>query len=261
MLSVYLKCHWSITGCINCYIKRLLSKIEIMKKSIVFTFLIVCCIAANAQQKWFTTYQDSVDLVKDAKMITDRFTKDLKTIDPTIKFEIKSILNTTPYLIFFYKDTANIPLWDQVIPEQKQFFYQLAGSESKGKKMFGAFFNGFYLPHELGHAFEFVLHGQIPNSYESEYIANTIGFLWWKKQHRDEELKQCYDYAKKMWAQLPNPVPVGSTIEEYFSKNYEQATRDPFVYGYLQFKQFIDIYENKGLPNFDTFIKKELHKK
>jgi len=41
-------------------------------------------------------------------------------------------------------------------------------------------FNGFYLPHELGHAFEYILHGDIKNSYESEYQANTIGFLWWK---------------------------------------------------------------------------------
>jgi hypothetical protein len=214
-----------------------------------------------AQKKWFTTYQDSVALVKDATIITKTFTKDLKKIDPTFKFDIKTVLNTTPYLIFFYKDAANIPLWEQVIPEQKQFFYQLAGSESEGKKAFGLFFNGFYLPHELGHAFEFVLRGKINSSYESEYLANTIGFLWWKKQHRDAELKQCYEYAKKMWAQLPNPVPEGSNVGEFFSKNYEEATKDPFVYGYLQFKQFIDIYENKSLPDFDTFIKEELKKK
>jgi len=232
-----------------------------MKKITTIVVLLWLSNNAVAQKKWFTTYQDSVALVKDATIITKTFTKDLKKIDPTFKFDIKTVLNTTPYLIFFYKDAANIPLWDQVIPEQKQFFYQLAGSESEGKKAFGLFFNGFYLPHELGHAFEFVLRGNINNSYESEYLANTIGFLWWKKQHRDAELKQCYEYAKKMWSQLPNPVPEGSTVGEFFSKNYEEATKDPFVYGYLQFKQFIDIYENKNLPDFDTFIKEELKKK
>lgn len=232
-----------------------------MKKSILLIALILLSITTNAQKKWFTTYQDSVALVKDANAITKKFTKDLKKIDPTFKFEIKTVLNTTPYLIFFYKDAANIPLWEQVIPEQKQFFYQLGGNETEGKKIFGLFFNGFYLPHELGHAFEYILHGEIKNSYESEYQANTIGLLWWKKQHRDAELKQCYEYAKKMWAQLPNPVPEGSTVEEYFAQNYEQATKDPFIYGYLQFKQFIDIYENKNLPDFDTFIKEELKKK
>ncbi|WP_298393514.1 hypothetical protein [Flavobacterium sp.] len=231
-----------------------------MKKT-ALAFILLITTMSNAQKKWFLTYQDSVALVKDATSITKKFTKDLKKIEPTIQFNIKAKLNTTPYLIFFYKDAANIPLWEQVIPEQKQFFYQLGGNETEGKKIFGLFFNGFYLPHELGHAFEFTIYGQIPGSYESEYLANTIGFLWWKKQKRDKELKLCYEYAKKMWSQLPNPVPNGTTIKDYFSKNYEEATQDPFVYGYLQFKQFIDIYEATNLPDFDTFIKKELKKK
>lgn len=231
-----------------------------MKKTTLILFLAITSISFG-QKKWFSTYQDSIALVKDANAITQKFTSDLKKIDPTIKFDIKTILNTTPYLIFFYKDAANIPLWEQVIPEQKQFFYQLAGNEPEGKKIFGLFFNGFYLPHELGHAFDYILHGEVKNSYESEYLANTIGLLWWKKQHRDTELKLCYEYAKKTWTQLPNPVPEGSTVEKYFAENYEQATQDPFVYGYLQFKQFIDLYESKNLPDFDAFIKNELNKK
>lgn len=231
-----------------------------MRKTALLFALLLSSILFG-QEKWFTTYQDSITLVSDANLITKKFTNDLQKIDSNFKFEVKTILNTTPYLIFFYKDTANIPLWEQVIPDQKQFFYQLAGSESEGKKVFGLFFNGFYLPHELGHAFELALYGEIPGSYESEYFANTIAILWWKKQNRNEELKKCYEAAKKMWSQLPNPIPEGSTAEEYFSKNYEQASQDPFVYGYLQFKQFIDIYETKNLPDFETFIKNEFEKK
>ena len=60
-----------------------------------------------------------------------------------------------------------------------------------------------------------------------------------------------------MFLKLPNPVPKGSTIEEYFSKNYEEASANPYVYGYMQFKQFIEIYEDKNLPDFDTFIKQQ----
>ncbi len=223
--------------------------------ALLFSFLMF------GQKKWFTTYQDSIALVSDANEITNLFTKDLKKSAPQLQFEVKTILNTTPYLIFFYKDAANIPLWEQVIPDQKQFFYQLAGSESEGKKMFGLFFNGFYLPHELGHAFEFALYGEIPGSYSSEYFANTVAILWWKKQNRHADLKSCYVAAKKMWSQLPNPVPEGQTIEAYFSENYEKATQNPFVYGYLQFKQFIDIYETKNLPDFDSFIRITLKNK
>lgn len=220
------------------------------------TFLLFLFITqfSFSQKQWFTTYSDSIALVKDANNITASFTKDIKKISPKLKFDIKTVLNTTPYLIFFYKDAANIPLWEQVIPEQKQFFYELGGSEAEGKRIFGLFFNGFYLPHELGHALEFMLYGQIEGSYQSEYLANTIAILWWKKHHRNAELQLCYEAAKKMFAQLPNPVPEGSTIEEFFGKNYEEASQNPYVYGYLQFRQFIEIYERKDLPDFDAFI-------
>lgn len=231
-----------------------------MKKTALLLLSLTTTIAFG-QQKWFSTYQDSIALVKDAETITKKFTKDLKKLDANFKFDIKTVLNTTPYLIFFYKDAANIPLWEQVIPEQKQFFYTIAGNETNGKEVFGLFFNGFYLPHELGHAFDFVLHGQTMGSYKGEYFANTVALLWWKKQHREKELKRCYEYARKMWGQLPNPVPQGMTIEDYFSQNYEKASQDPLIYGYMQFKQFIEIYEDKTLPDFDTFIKREMLKK
>ena len=230
-----------------------------MKKIFILSFVLSIQFGM-AQKNWFKTYSDSIALVKDAQMITQSFTKDIKKLNKNLKYDIKTVLHTTPYLIYFYKDAANIPLWEQVIPEQKQFFYEIAGSEAEGKKIFGLFFNGFYLPHELGHAYEFTLKGETNGSYKGEYFANTVAILWWKKHHKNNELQQCYEAAKKMWAKLPNPVPEGSTIEEYFSKNYEEASANPYVYGYMQFKQFIEIYEDNSLPDFDTFIKQQSEK-
>lgn len=50
------------------------------------------------------------------------------------------------------------------------------------------------------------------------------------------------------------------TIEEYFLKNYEKASEDPYTYGYMQFKQFIEIYEDETLPGFNAFVEKYLQK-
>ncbi|QBN19107.1 hypothetical protein [Flavobacterium nackdongense] len=231
-----------------------------MKKTILLFLLVLTQIGVAQEKIWFKTYSDTISLVNDGQAITKAFTADIKSIKKDFTFNIKTVLHTTPYLIYFYKDAANIPFWDQVIPEQKQFFNEIAGSEAEGKAIFGLFFNGFYLPHELGHAFEYQLQGETIGGYQGEYFANTIAILWWRKQHREAELKQCYEAAKKMWAKLPNPIPVGSTIEEYFTKNYEQASQNPYVYGYMQFKQFIEIYENQNLPDFDTFIKQQFKK-
>lgn len=235
-----------------------------MKKTILFLSLILSTLQLFAQKEWFSLYTDSSKLVNDASKITADFKKDLEKIEPSINFSIKSVLNTTPYLIY-YDDrnfTANLPIWEQIIPPMKSFFYEVAGSEVEGKKVFGLFFNGFYLPHELGHAFQDVINnGPAELSYQNEYLANTIAILWWKKHKRNKELKICYEYAKKMWSNLPNPVPSNISEEEYFTKNYAKATQNPYVYGYMQFKQFIQIYEDKSLPDFDTFVKKYLEEK
>jgi len=232
-----------------------------MKKIILLSAILCSTCQLFAQKQWFNLYQDTTQLIRDAKTITDKFISDIKRIDPTVHFPIKSVLNTTPYLIYYdnLKLTANLPLWEQVIPQQKQFFYEVAGNEDQGRIAFGLFFNGFYLPHELGHALQDLANDKATGlSYQNEYLANTIAILWWKKQKRNKELKLCYEYAKKMHAKLPNPVPTDMNEENYFTVNYEKATQNPYVYGYMQFKQFIQIYEDKSLPDFDTYIQKYL---
>ncbi len=230
-----------------------------MKKVLLATSFVFIINVVTAQQKWFVKFTDSAQLISIAKNITAKFVKDVKKINPSIKFEINPILNTTPYLIFYNNEnnekTANLPIWQQVIKPQKQFFYEIAGSQLEGERIFGLFFNGFYLPHELGHALQEITEGRVKNSFESEYLANTIAILWWRKNKNKAELEQCYNAAKMIWEKLPNPVPSDSNIEEYFTANYEKASQNPYEYGYMQFKQFISIYEDKNLPNFDIFIK------
>jgi len=234
-----------------------------MKKTLILIAFLCASAPLFAQKNWFTLYQDSAKLTNDAIKITADFEKDIKKISPNLEFSVKSVLKTSPYLIYYnniYK-AAFLPIWEQVIPPQKNFFYEVAGSEEEGRKVFGLFFNGFYLPHELGHALQYASKDSAAGlSYRNEYLANTIAMLWWRKHKRDKELKLCYEYAKKVFSKLPNPVPSDMTEEEYFTKNYEQATRNPYVYGYMQFKQFIKIYEDKNLQEFDVFINNYLNK-
>lgn len=227
-----------------------------MKKPCILSFFIFCSITGFSQKNWFQTYADSASLVADAGIITQQFVNDIKKIDPAISFNPKTVLHTTPYLIYFAEGIANISLWEQVIPELKAFMYKFTGSEEAGKKMFGYFFNGFYLPHELGHGLtDAVKKAGLTGSYTNEYSANIIAMLWWRKHGREKDLEQCYEFTKKVFSQLPDPVPAGKTVEQYFTENYEEATQNPAVYGYMQFGQYIKIYEDKTLPDFDTFIK------
>ena len=163
-------------------------------------------------------------------------------------------------MIYYYDNTVNLPLWEQVIPELKGFFYELAGSEADGRKVFELFFNGYYLPHELAHAMQDSKEGSLSGSYQNEYFANTVAILWWRKQGNMRELKACYDYATKMLAKLPNPLPQNQTMDQYYTVNYEEAIQNPYNYGFLQFSQFVEIYEDKNLTDFDTFVRSYLNK-
>ncbi|MCP2038418.1 hypothetical protein [Chryseobacterium sp. HSC-36S06] len=181
------------------------------------------------------------------------FTVKVNAITPVMGVTPAAIVNTQPYLIFYsgQSNQVNLPVWREVIPEQKAFFAKLAGIAEEGEKMFGYFFNGFYVAHEMGHALQHASGKSDPNLYRNEYTANTIAILYWRKTGQTQELKQCYDYAKKMVKQLPNPFPEGEDPVQYFNEHYEELGADPYKYGFYQFAQFVKIYEDQSLGDFD----------
>lgn len=232
-----------------------------MKNLFLLTALI-CSYTCFSQKNFFRVYTDSVSLVQDANQIARNFTKDVNAIKPIFFNTPEAILNTKPYLIFYSPklNQVNLPIWEQVIPVQKKFFYELGGDLENGKEIFGLFFNGFFLPHELGHALQKALNIKENNLYQNEYFANIVAILYWRKENRNQELEACYTYAKKMVNQLPNPVPDGEDPIKYFNENYAQLGADPYKYGYYQFAQIIKIFEDKTLPNFEEYIRNYISK-
>jgi hypothetical protein len=234
-----------------------------MKKALLFLFLFVA-FHTKAQKHWFVLNPDSASLVANAGKISAAFVADVKVVDPNVEIKQSTILNTSPYLIYWDDSlhTVNIPMWSQVIPPQQEFFYKLAGSQESGKMVFGLFFNGFYLVHELGHAVEWseTAKGNKMTSsiYESEEFANELAILYWRKKGFSKELKECYDNAKIMLAKLDNPVPKGEDMLSFFSKNYEELTQDPYKYGYFQFDQFVRLYDASTKETFEGFLKAKL---
>lgn len=226
--------------------------------------ILLLCMAfaplVRAQQRLFMVYADPASWVGDANDFIKAFSRDVQKIKPGFVLETKAVLNTTPGLIFYndQDNTVNLPLWKEVIEPQQQFFYKLAGGETEGKKVFGLLFNGFYLPHELGHALQHAAGREPDNEYDKEYFANTIAVLYWRKQGRHKELEESYRYAKKYLRQLINPVPAGTDEKMYLTEHYGELTKDPYKYGYFEFSQLIRIYEDKTLPDFDTYVKRFL---
>lgn len=231
---------------------------KITKKALLILFTICIAIGSNAQEKWFSTFSDSNKLVKEADGIVNKVHVDIKKINPDIILPTtKVIKNTTPYLIYVDLEihTINLPLWSEVIPEQKAFFAEVAGGDVLAKEVFGLFFNGFYLVHEYGHAFAESNGKRFDNAFDSEYEANSFAILYWRSIKKHKELKSCYNFAKSMLQKLKNPVPANEDYKAYMTAHYDELSSDPYKYGYIQFSQFVEIYEKSNLGNFKTFVK------
>ncbi|RYG18390.1 MAG: hypothetical protein EOO07_09055 [Chitinophagaceae bacterium] len=230
-----------------------------MNKLLTLLFIIIG-FSSYSQKKLFCVYKDSASLVKDANDIVADFTAKVNSLRPVFDSQSVAILNTKPFLIFYSPkaNKVNLPIWYQVIPSQKKFFFELAGGEKQGEELFGLFFNGFYLPHEMAHALQHAAKIKAPNLYQNEYMANEIAILYWRKVKRSKELQKCYEYAKKIVKALPSPVPEGEDPIKYFNEHYAELGSDPYKYGYYQFAQFVKIYDDKTLKGFDEYIQEYL---
>ena len=225
-------------------------------RNLILILSIFVSFFGNAQNRWFSTYNDSIALKSDAEKIVRQFKQKVKSANPSIKLDDwKVVKNTSPYLIYIQYKTVNLPLWEEVIPQQKDFFTEVSGGKKNGEEVFGLFFNGFYLVHELGHGLGGSTGKEFDNAFDAEYNANKIAIVYWRKVGKKNKLQQCYTYAKKMLTHLKNPVPEGEDTKRYMTKHYEEFTSDPYKYGYIQFSQFVEIYEDKNLNDFETLMK------
>lgn len=234
-------------------------------KVLFFVFSIwVFSSTISAQNRWFETYDDSTLLVNDANLIVQEFAQKIASVRPDVMLLLdndtfrlsdnQAIKNTTPFLIFIDSTIIHLPFWEEVIPPQKEFFQELAGAEEKGKEVFGLLFNGFFLAHELGHSFFAFAGKQFSNAYDSEYEANKLGILYWKSSEEAIHLENCYHSVKMMLTQLENPVPEGENYKEYITQHYYELAADPFKYGYIQFKQIVEIFEDQSLPDLESYL-------
>lgn len=227
-----------------------------MRKIFIVTCLLFFFQVMQAQMNsWFTPYNDSSDLVNDANRIIQKMTNRIKEINPDIPLQpVVAIKNTQPFLIAIDSNTIHLPLWEEIHPNTREFLVNVSGGARESMIFFGLFFNGFYLVDEVGHSVLFSTKNITNTSYEGEWEANKLAILYWRDQGKDSLLNKCYQYAKKVLVMMKNPVPENEDIKNYLSKHYYDVAADPYQYGYIQMSQFIELYEDKNLSNFENYI-------
>ena len=215
-----------------------------------------------AQNQWFEIYTDTLSLNKASEKLTQDFEKQVSKIDSKITLNNpKSVFNAIGPFYNPENNTINLPIWN-LSPEMFQdFCITVMGNKNEGKELFGLFFNGFYVPHELGHALQFAADRRFDNEYDNEYNANIIAILYWKNRDKSAQLDKCYQYAIKALEKIPNPIPEGENEKLYFTNHYQDFGADPAKYAYIQFTQYIKAFKETENMNFTTYLESFLNPK
>lgn len=226
-----------------------------MKKSILIitTLLYVSTTGLYAQYKLFSLYADSASLADDAKPMVADFNKRINAIRPQLNYKVGFVVYTTPGMVYYAPKSKNVvtSLYHELPAEHKAFFATYSENDAEAKKFFAGFFNGFYIAHELAHGLVAAYGLNDPKAmYQEELEANIVAMNYWHSVGKSAELEQCYRFAKAFLEKVPDPVPNDAENRiKWFNEHYWELGPQPEKYGYFQFSQFVNIYENyKRIP-------------
>lgn len=220
--------------------------------------LLVFSSSLLAQNKVFEVYTDSTLLCKENDALIADIENRVKAIDITFSFKgLKTITDDSPGGYFLYgQNVIHHATWDIEEKFIGQLATELTGSKEKGKEFVGLFVHGFFLAHEVGHAMQFHTNNwKNENLFANEYQASEIALLYWISKGKKKELDKCYELAKLVVSTAENPFPENVDIEKYFTEHYNEFLQNPKKYGYVMFTQIVKVFEDKSLPDFDTYVK------
>lgn len=232
-----------------------------MKHLFTLCVLVFVSHIALAQNKLFQLFTDSTALKRENNLLIKDFEAQVKIIKPSINFNgLKTITKDSLYAGYYLPKDNSIYLstWNVTPKMIKDFCTELTGSKLEGEKLAAMYFFGFFLPHEAAHGLQFNAKIRKDNEYDNEYEANKIAILYWRKKGKERELKICYAIAKNVLSKLKNPIPQGEDEKRYLTANYDEMSQDPYKYGYIMFKQIVDIFEDKSIGDFDTYVRNRL---
>lgn len=153
-----------------------------------------------------------------------------------------------------------MPWWAGLDPNVQGIFVKLAGDPAKGKHLFDLLFNRFFIAHEAGHWLQFSARNgaseKKPDFYHDESEANRIAVAYWMTTpDGDAFLGEIEDLLNPILAQMPNPVPAGSSPEAYFNGHYAQLGENPMAYGWFQFRFVLDALAQRHQLQFPELVK------
>jgi hypothetical protein len=200
--------------------------------------------SVSGQSSFHKHYETKESLESDGKRIICEFDLFIKNQGYNLPAIPKVKIQTEPSLIRLDRqnNTIIVPYWGDLANDQKEIFKSWRGENAE--EFFVLLFNWFFIPHELGHFINPMIHDLDP--YQCEREANEVAVIFFR---RNPENIEKLDFLKKSLTQVLEILPKidfnNMSEVEYFNANYQKIGNNPNVYGYFQLKFILDILNNQ----------------
>ena len=152
-----------------------------------------------------------------------------------------------------YNDKTNVIRtsdWTLLNPQERAFFFHLAGSGAKEmdvRTLFDKGAHGWIFIHELGHWWQACRNANSKSGpYQVEYGADRISLAYWREADPSVVVTMMPIF-RSVLDHSPNPVPAGEDVEAYFNKHYQELGPSP-AYPWFQSRMNVAAYEEKPAP-------------
>lgn len=165
-------------------------------------------------------------------------------------------VRNTPNLAYFDHRSWTIVLahWPTLDQASRRFFLDLAETGEDAAALFVGLFNDFLVAHEMAHWFHRTLGIEL-DRYSSEREANDIAVAFFLSSEDGEtRLLALRPRLEEALARLSDPTPPGANETDFFNAQYAVLARNPYLYGYYQFRFILDSIDRRAELDFASLM-------
>jgi hypothetical protein len=163
-------------------------------------------------------------------------------------------VRNTPNLAYFDPRRGTIVLahWPTLDQATREFFGELTDSDDDAAALFVGLFNRFLVAHEMAHWLYWTL-GIERDHYASEREANDMAVAFFSGMESGEAfLLRLRPMVEAALVRLSDPTPPQVDEAQFFNSQYGVLARNPYQYGYYQFRFILDSIDRRGALDFAT---------
>lgn len=155
-------------------------------------------------------------------------------------------------------NTLKTGAWDQLTDEEKSRFFAMLGpgtKEDAARAEFEIGANHWVFVREL--VGWWLACRKVPekgSAYAFESGVNRLEAAYWREQD-PSIIEHMRGVFQSMQSHMPNPVPVGQSVEAYYDAHYPDKFKGPPEYLWFQARMCLTSFEEKPSPTFAQVLK------